>query len=416
MIRISLYNERGVLVAHGLHDIVDLDLARAENQAGAFTITLPGLYLDLGIGPDWIIEVHRQVGENWVLDGDTCWFVRRIEEYTDPEQGLLVVLSGHDTTGLLARRIVAWFGEDNPPEGFDGMGYKTQPADDMIRLIFNENFGPGVNTPGAPPSVTDPLEIPPDPVRDYNSSSRIMLRPPWPPIGEQSLLGQARVVSHDIAWRNCLEVFREISESSAQEGQNIIFDIVYRSNDLSGIGAFDFRVWMNQRGKAHENLVFGEEQGTLNNARFVRDWTEEATWVHVGGPGQGDLRLVVGALDPGATDQSPFYPIETFVDSGETSENVDSLVMDAAVELYRRRGKYTLTGELIQTPESYFGVHYEYGDSVVVRHRDVEFTARISSYRLLFNRDGLEITIPITANKIIREGIRDVLVAEAAGW
>lgn len=400
---LKLYSPFGVLVAGNITDFISLAWARTENNAGSFDFMLPGHYADLGISRDYVFEIYDCSSGQAILDGETCWFVRKIEIRPEEGCGEVVVLSGHDTTGLLARRIVAWFSADSPPEGFNDPGYKTADALVALREIFDENFGLGVATAGAPISVTDPTESP-EPLPAFTAQNRLMQAPTYPTIVIAPIplsTPAPPIITQDIAWQQVLSVMQAIASVSTEQRLPIIFDIVYRHSDFGGLGEFEFRLWVKQRGITRD-IVFAPEIGNLRDPALIKDWAEEVTWVHVGGPGTGALRLVAGVVDPVASHSSPFYPIEGFIDLNDESNNSQAALENAGrAELAAKRGKITVTGNVSQVPGSLFGVHYNYGDTVTSRYRGEQVLARISSYSVSVNDNSCEVTIPLSGETFI---------------
>lgn len=402
---LKMYSPYGVLVAGNITDFISLTWARTENAAGSFDFMLPAYYYDLGIGKDYIFEIYDCSSGEAILDGETCWFVRKIEVRPEEGCGEVVVLSGHDTTGLFLRRIVAWFSADSPPEGFNDEGYKTASALVALREIFYENFGAGVAGAGSPISVTDPTESP-EPFPTFTAQNRLMQAPTYPGIVIAPVPPSTPApptVIQDIAWQQVLSVMQSIAQVSTEQRLPIIFDIVYRPGDFGGLGELEYRLWIKQRGLTRD-IVFAPEIGNLNDPVLTKDWTEEVTWVHVGGPGTGIGRLVAGVVDPEASLSSPFYPIEGFVELSDESNNSQLALENAGkAELAAKRGKITVAGNVAQTPYSTFGVHYGYGDVVTARYRDEQVTARITQYSVSVNDNSCEITIPLSGESFVEQ-------------
>lgn len=119
-----------------------------------------------------------------------------------------------------------------------------------------------------------------------------------------------------------------------------------------------------------------------------------ANWVHVGGAGQGDLRLMGGVADGTSIKSSPFYPIETFVDAGEAFTE-DAMIQAAKAELSNRRAKITVGGDILQSDEFRFGREYKYGSTIAAFYRNITVKATITQYSIEFS-DGVEnVSIPL---------------------
>lgn len=392
---IKLFSAQGQLVAGNIRDHIHLTWARNENAPGAFEFTLPGYYQDYDIGRDYVFEIYDCTGRKPVLDGETCWFVRRKEVRQEEGCGEVLVLSGHDTLALLDRRLVAWFSANSPPDGFTDPGYKTVPAITAIKELFLENFsGDVLDVPaaGVPISVTDPEESP-DTLPAFSAANRIM------PVSFGIIGSEAStVIVQDVAWQKALSMMQSIAETSKQAGTPIIFDIVYRPSPAGALGDFTFQIWLNNRGII-QPVVFSPSIGNLNSPSKVEDWTEEATWVHVGGPDSGEDRIMAGVVDPKRSGTSPFYPIEVFLDLNDGSNSEAALLTAGKAELARLQGKLTITGEAVQGPGYAFGVDYGYGDVVGVGYGRDKVSARISQYSVTVADGKREISIPLSGER-----------------
>lgn len=390
----NLFSPAGQVVVAGAGDFLSLDYQRSENEVGAFEIVLPPHYRSLDIGPDWIFEFYRVVDGQPQLDGETCWFARRFEElYTDSQCGAIVI-GGHDTMGLLKRRIVAWFAPDNTDPGVTGEGYKTRPADLAIREIFQENFGSLTTAGTPPPSVTAPAGFPGP--TSYNEASRQMS------IEEDTGAGSGPVVVQDIAWKNALEAMQSFASASAQqdETQRVLFDVLYTPSGSGVLGEFEFRVWNGSRGVDRTGVLFSPEYGNLLNARLIRDFTDECTWVHVGGTGSGTARVVAGVADQGR-ERSQWYPIECFLDLNQQETNAqEALVGAGQAHLNTHRGDVSLSGDVVQ--ELFlFGRDYFFGDSVQGQAGGFKFLSRISNFGVHVEGGECRISIDFKSDRYV---------------
>lgn len=397
----NLFDNNGRTVVAGAKNFLSLEYQRSENEIGAFEIVLPPFYRDFGIGPDWVFEFYRNMSDGMqILDGNTCWFARRFEEIYERDQCGLLTIGGHDTVGLLKRRIVAWYAPGDAPPGFNGEGFKTQPADDAIREIFQENFGSKVDGPGAPPSVTSPVGYP-EPT-NYTAISRRMAANRR--ISEEETgSGSAPIVALEIAWQDALQAMQSIAQSASQQDpkKKVLFDIVYTPSNFGRLGQFDFRVWTGARGSTRSGILFSPEYGNLLNARFTQDYTDESNWVHVGGPGSGTDRIVAGVVDQRRS-RSPFYPIESFVEKNDLEVVAEESIIGAGqAELNARGEKVTLAAEVVQLDNFEFGVNYEYGDLIQAAVRGVTFESTVSNFRVTAQDGAVDVEVSFNAERFL---------------
>jgi hypothetical protein len=336
MIILNLYRPNGTLVAAGLTDFLSIDYQRSENEIGAFEIILPIHYLDFGIGRDWIWEIYREaIPGQVVLDGETIWFTRRIEIVTEAQESSIIV-SGHDTMGLLKRRIVAWQSIADQAEGGNNQAYKTRPADDAIREVFIENFGSGVGEADIAPAQKIPsppatVYEEPDIGIPFTVSDRVMVQ-----VQEEDVQNldepAAPIIVQEIQLQNALEAMQSIARESAQRGTKIIFDIAYVPGQGAVLGDLLFRVWVTQRGTKQPGIQIGPDYGNLIDARFVTDYTDECTWAYVGGSTEHPTRIIASIVDPELTRANPWYPSECFVDLPDLTNRAD-ITVDITVSI-----------------------------------------------------------------------------------
>jgi hypothetical protein len=367
-----------------IEDALSWDAARAENDTGSFTLILPPTY-SLGLfAVDNIIEFHRSDndGQTWTLDGDTCWFIR--DAYFSWDGGKETIeVSGHDTIGLLDRRIVAWYAVANTELAQNYYSKKFGPADQSLWELFHENFGAGVIgylEGDVPESVT----------AVYPATERQM-----PHVSSDPVRSDAPIVSVEFAWKQVLSAMKDICRAAAEEGVRLIFDIVYTPDSDT---PFVFRIWHTLRGvdrtQGSKRVVFSRRHENVSSISLRQAHRDEATWIHVGGPGQASLRIMQGVAAPWEIfKRSPFYPIESFIENTKTADQA-TLISTGKAELWRKRAKFEFSGEAKDGPLTRFGLSYRYGDRVVCEHRGVASTCRVSRYRITVSGGRETISVP----------------------
>jgi hypothetical protein len=399
---LRVFTSYGLPVAGPITDIFSLSIARSRNNAGAFEATLPPDYDETIFGEDYVIEIWRSIdGRNFSLIDDTVWFVRDIEYDLDDNGREVLYVRGHDTTALLNRRVVAWFSFGAAVPGANAPSFKTAPAATAIYEIWEENFGGNVegtladsfNTP--PPSVTSAVGWTATGT-PLSALLRLLPRSPTGPLPTLPVVLEGIIVDGvEIAWMPALDAMRQIADISEQQGEKVWIDIVYTAGETSRLGNFSFKVWTgNRKADISETVVLSPYWDTMKSAKWRRNYTEMANWVHVGGPGQGDLRLVAGITDSNAVVRSAFYPIEAFIDAGEVYDEAGLISLGRA-ELWRRRARTTISGEIRQSPDLRFGRDYGYGNIVSAFYRNAQVTSTIESYTIDLDNGIENISIPL---------------------
>lgn len=418
--QLRFFNPQGAMVIPGISDFYALDLVRTANAPGAFTLSLPSDYFDIyRFTADWMVEVWRKPDAGALaLDGETLWFTRKIRVERDR-----VLLSGHDTTGLLARRCVVWLPQDNAVSGTLTQGYKTAVPDYALAQLFNENFSTftdnaygqatlGVTGPAIP---NPPGDFPGSIFGSVPSRSGVVGGLPFAPAAidrampnDGSRMGVTLNVAStvtasefDVAMQNVLTAMQEVAATAAAAGFPIYFDLVYTPDPTGGrIGSMNYRTWYHQRGTARNDLAIGPDYGNLENPVLELDFENEATWMHITG-NQDALgsQVVAGVYNPLTFNRSLFYPIEAVADYGQdNTANQDGMISYGKAQLYEHRAVSRLTGDFIQTPNARFGVHYRYGDKLTARWNGVAGQALLNTYHITVEGDVETIALPITVD------------------
>ena len=377
--------------------VFDWDCSRGENDKGSFTMGLSADYLNDFFADD-IIEFRRSTdgGKTFPICDDTCWFVRDCD-YIWNNGYETIRLSGHDTTGLLDRRIVAWYSSVTNQEGLNTYGHKSEPAETALFDVFNENFGPGVVGlvgTDVPPSAGGPAASG-APALGATPAERQMLL-----VGTEGTFDAGTTIDLEISWKNALAVMKDICNTIAKRGILLFFDIVYRPEAAT---RFVFRVWQKSRGQdmtiTPRPVVFSLEHENVGKMGLRKQFSDEVTWVHVGGSGQGSLRVTQGVIaDDPAFKRSPFYPIESFIDNNKTAD-YETLANLGEAELYRKRARYIFSAEAKDGPYTMYGRDYNFGDCVTVKHRGVTAKCRISKVRISLKNGRESLSIPLESNE-----------------
>ena len=368
--------------------VLSWDGARAENDKGAFTLLLPPTHSLELFAVDNIIEFWRSEddGKTWKLDGKTCWFIR--DAFFSWDGGKEAIeITGHDTLGLIDRRIVSWYAVANAELAQNYYSKKTGPADQAIWELFYENLGAGV-------VGYDPLDVPASVAGDsttiFSPTDRQMTL-----ISMEDMPSQAPLISLEFAWKSVLTAMKDVANASAAQDYRLIFDIEY---DPDSPMPFVFKIWGKLRGvdrtTGDNRVIFSRQHENVASISLRQIHSDEATWIHVGGSGQGSLRIMQAvASEQGSFRRSPFYPIEGFIENTKTADQA-TLQSTGEGELFRRRARFEFSGEAKDGPTTAFGRTYDYGDRVLCEHRGVVGVTRISRYRTTLSAGHASIAIP----------------------
>jgi hypothetical protein len=342
-----------------LEQAVEFYIQRSANEVGAFRVLLPGGVYDHLIRDDGLVEYWRAPwGGQLKLLG--VGIIRKITQADDDNGVEYTAIEGPDQNDLLDRRIVAYAA---------GTAYtdKSDQADDLIKAIARENLGS---------SSTD---------ADRNLSALSFT------VGGNVSLGPN--VEKKFSWRNVLAVMQDVAEAARQKGTELYFDLVPSVVSDSVIG-FEFRTYINQIGldrteDSDNPVFFGKTWGNLQNAKMVIDRMEEVTVMYGGGQGEGSDREIVEVEDTIRSDDSPWNRREAFADA--RNERTTAGVTDKAKsELEKGRPLVRFSGDLVDTRQTRYGLHWEYGDRVTCSHRGRQFDGMIRAIKIGMSSSGEE--------------------------
>lgn len=305
---------------------------------------------------DGRISVWRSVGSRApMLDSGSVYLIRKWK-YTR----FSTKVWAYHANSIFRRRIVAYK---------DKTSYTVKsaaPADDQMRTIWLENFSTSINTTDRQGDDTG---------ADISAY-----------VATQNARSQGPNIDESIAWELCDGVMERTSDQASQQLGYVVAEIVCpNGKDL------EFRTYYGARGTdrragTSSALIFSEESGTVENVILEVDASEEATVIVAKGGGDSDNAIVQVALDSARIAESPLGRIERLVEKPDiTSDN--ALLDVARAELYNRRPKVTLSGELTQTSKIR-GVDYDLGDLVSIRFRGKMYDCRFDQLMVYLSTSG----------------------------
>lgn len=330
---IRFLTQSGILL-NVLDTFVKLDYTKTINQPGWLSITVPPeAILFSEIRPDTRIEVRRQVdGKPFYTDLETSWLIRRWSKSLSSSGEKLVTLGGPSALDILQRRIVAYAaGSAQADKG-------ATAADNLMKDIVDENF----------------LASATDTARRITSYLSL-----------QADAGVGPNITKAFARRNVLTVLQEISDSSVEAGTPIYFDLAN-----SGTTGWEFRTYPNQRGTDRSSasgqpFVFSPDRLNLTDCQIEYDHSAEVTYAYAGGTGTEAARNIGTASNAIRISSSPLNRCEDFVDARNSGADAAQLADEADASVYKNRPRTPLTGKIIQTPTSRYGVEWFWGDKVI---------------------------------------------------
>jgi len=359
---VRFLTQSGILL-NVLDTFVKLDYTKTINQPGWLSITIPPeAILFSEIRPDTRIEVRRQVdGKPFYTDLETSWLIRRWSKSLSSSGEKLVTLGGPSALDILRRRIVAY------ASGSAEADKSGIEADDLMKEIVDENFLAGAT----------------DTARRITSY-----------LSNQADATAGITISKAFSRRNVLTVLQEMSNTTVEAyiigfGNPVYFDIV-----PSGTSAFEFRTYLNQRGTDRSSasgqpLVFSPDYSNLTDCKIEYDHSEEVTYSYAGGTGVGAARAVESYGNSTRISSSPLNFCEGWVDARNSEGDATQLLVEAIGDVYKNRPKTPLTGKIIQTPTSRYGVEWFWGDKVVQEFDGIIQDVMINQVRVSV-QDGQE--------------------------
>jgi len=352
-----LLQSPGAVPLRDLDKVAACTYARANNAGGAMTLTLPdGVYDPSLFAPYSRIVVQRSLpGVPPYVDLDTPWFVVTGPIYSLSADGRALVSFGAvDALELILNgRNVAY-------NDYNEFTYKLAAADDMAKAVVRENAG----------------SLATDTDRDLTGFMNVA-----PDVAAAPIIRMG-----SFARQQVLDVLGEIADASANDDTPtwLGFDVAL-ADVVSGL--LEFRTYINQRGNDHRfpggnpPLLLSPEAGTLADVVTQTNYANVASYIYAGGAGVGDIRPIAAASSAALIALSPFGRRERFVD-GSQIVDPDALQALADAQLQQARIAQTLTGRIVELPNTLRGVHWDYGDYTTANYRGATFDCRVDKIRV----------------------------------
>lgn len=322
---------------------VSLKYSRVVNNWSTLELVLPSTFPQQYLRvPDGRIEIWR----NGILDTETTWLIKKPSWRRDDD--------GNETITIEADTPLCIFkepGRDVLYRAGSANASVSTFADDAIKAIVLANAGTGTT---GQRDISPFLSIAPN-------------------------VSMAPSISKQFAFRECLKVFQELANASAEQGTYLAFDVVAPTPST-----LEFRTYAGWRGMDHRfpsginPIIIGPEFGNMGACEMPLDYREEVTYVDAGGRGEGATRLIGSALDTTRMGASPFGWREKFVNATQYTTST-GLAAEAEAAVREGRPRLSFRGKILNVPGTQYGVDWAWGDYVTVQAFGQSFDCRIDA-------------------------------------
>ena len=368
---------RDGLTAYHLAGYSQMKWGRGLNSVGALELNIPAdlFPFDIKDAIDTRIEIWRKVegDSSFYLDGNTCYFIRAVEESITQEGANNLIIRGADAMSLLGRRIIAY-------ETGSDEATKWDCSDDIMKELVSENLG------------TDAA----NPDRDLSAYLEIA--------GNTS---QGPVIYKTCAWENLFKTLQDIANASYQEAlssgeQFLFFDVEY---DPSATKPFRFCTYIDQIGTDRTSdsaypLTLQAPSANIPSAKKIYDYSGEINVVYALGQGYEDAIETTTATASDRINLSPFNRREVSVKIQDT-EDIEELQTEADDVLQKNRPKIYLDADLLDSKEYVFGRDFYYGDRIMVNARGTVFETHLMSYSVELGGGGQRVNVKLRGEEYV---------------
>jgi len=348
-----------------------LDYVLNVGKESSFLLTVPTTE-DLSLfNKDNRLRPYRVIhGRSPYNDNEACYLLRK-KTITDSWYRF----SGGHINGLLSRRIVGY----NSGSSF---ALKTGNVGDLIKQYARENLGDQI-----------------DASRDTSVASADLVTAGYLTIDND--LGDGISTTRETARGNLLGIDQDISDDSITGGEYISFGIIGGSNGAPFRLKTKTGAWgTDRRSGTNNQIILSTERGNIENCKIEIDYTDEATVIIAGGYGANDTRIIQVALDTNRIKQSPFGHIEKFVDAPNCPDTA-SVLSYAQTALRQYEARITLEADLIETPDTTRGIHFDLGDIVTARVRvenqPMQFDCRLDTIYVSVSKGEQKTRVSLTS-------------------
>lgn len=349
--QLRVYNRAGS-IQHIITDMLNLSYIREVNSPGVLSFGLRADHAAIAdFQTDVQVEVWRQdlaVGLTWYCDFYTFWRGEQRAANSDGTRTYTALCVGQ--MDLLRRAIVGY-----PAATANKSEFTAAKAETIAKTLVTYNAtSSGTTGTGR--------------VRDVTLAG----------ISVAGDGAQGSTITMGCAWRNLLDTLRDIAETGGGD-----FDLVKLSAAL-----WEFRWYNGQLGTDRSSTVrFALNYGNMANPVLKRDYSKEPTVAIVAGAGQESSRLT--SVRYGTNYNATYNAAEVLVDARQ-EDNTTALAGIGDVELSLARARAALSFDVLQVPQTYYGVHYTLGDLVTGIYEGFSATKQVRRVSVSVGEDGSE--------------------------
>jgi hypothetical protein len=322
-----------------ISNFIRLNIVLALNKYHWMKIIFPasGFPTNLLIEDAWL-EVWRGVeSQAKAMVGESPFLLVDARQEIDTSGREVITVTGFSAAYIMHWAIVAY-------NAGTSQSAKTDYADDMIKEIADENVGS---------SATD---------TDRDMSSYLTI---------ETDNSSGVSLTKGFARRHLDVVFSELCDASAADGTRLYWDVVLSSPGNLSSRTLELRTYKNHRGddrglSSVNQMIFSVKRGNLENVWRKVDYRDTINYAYGLGQDVESSRNVQTASDSTRINASPWGRIKEGVKNATFSNSDAGVTAEAKALLRQSRPRLTVAGKIKITPNSLYGVHYNFGDLVVV--------------------------------------------------
>jgi hypothetical protein len=325
---------------------------RADSAIGGCQLVLPKSYKTLfnNDNVDYRISIWRSInGAPFMLDGRTEFLTRK---WTTDDNTITVF--AESIQSLLMRRIVAYAANITNYSKFSGF------AGNICKLLVNRNFLSGIVSSRDGASINENISEFLSVAGNYNDGVSLNIM---------------------CSRRNVYDTIISICDASIEAG--LWLAAIITSND----GSWTFDTYEGQYGVNRSEVLLSPDIGNVQNVTVSYDYTEQKTFIIAAGEGKEKARLTTSAFNRTNVELSQLNRIEDFYENTQV-KSATYLTQLAGRELRAKRGFRQFECELIQTPFSTRGIHYNLGDRLSVQFDNLRYNMRLDAVQITIQPDG----------------------------
>lgn len=357
-------NDRGERLIQ-LDQLAFLNYSKIVNGIGTCNIGLPYEKYGNIWKEDYRVEVYRRPSLRADLRLENIFFMQEPIIRTRMEDNVTILdMTGHDAMTMLGRKIIKY------KSGTTQSRKLVDPIDDMMKEIVDENMGAAAYADDADRAIP------------YNLGY----------FQVQADASAGAIVEKAFAYRNVLDVLKELGRLSRQLTPEIFFDVVPVTSKL-----FEFRTYSNQRGAdrrfsaGKSAFYFSLERGNLEGPSYEFDTFEEKNVVYVGGQGEGESRDLIERENTDRSELSVWARREMFKDARNVEYGNTSILNDEGDEaLGENEPEKRFVSNFLDAPGSRYGVDWDFGDRVTASYAGIQFDVDIKQVQVTLQDDGSE--------------------------